>query len=254
MIPSRALTLLCAAALLGGASQARAQEPAPAPSPTPEPLWKGSIGGGLAITTGNSDTNSYNLSFAAAYDPKRKNSLKSEGLYLRSTTTDVRTVDKTALFVRDEYKLSERSFVFADTHFFRDVLKGIDYLISPIAGAGVKLVNTKRTLFALDAGAGGQFERDQGRSSTSSGALQAGQLLTVKLSENANLTQRSSALWKMSDFGDALYRGELSIAASLARRFLLKLSFLDDYKTRPASPELEKNDISIVTSLVFKIG
>ena len=245
---------MLATACLSFAASVRAQEPGPAPAPTPEPTWKGSLGGGLAITSGNSDTNSYNVSLGAAQNPKRRNVLKAEGLYLRSTTAEVRTVDKTALLLRDEHKLSSRSFLFAETRVFRDVLKGIRYLVSPIAGAGVKLVDRERAQLALDAGIGGQFEKDDGRPRSSDGALQAGQLLSVKLSPNATLTERTAALWKLGDFGDALYRGELSLAASLARRFELKLSFLDDYKTRPANPLLEKNDASIVAALVFKIG
>lgn len=248
--------MLVAAATIGSAATSVAQEPAApaAPAPPPEPFWKGSIGAGLAITTGNSDTNSYNVSLGVVYDPKRKNSLKAEGLYLRSTTAGVRSVDKTALGVRDEYKLGTRTYVFAETRYFRDVLKGIRYLVSPLAGLGVKLVARERAQLSIDGGIGGQFEKDTGRPRTRSGALQAGEQLAVKLSPNASLTQRSTALWKMNDFGDALYRFEIGVAASLARRFELKLVLLDDYKTRPANPLLKKNDASIVAALVFKIG
>jgi putative salt-induced outer membrane protein YdiY len=180
--------------------------------------------------------------------------LKADGLYLRSTTEDQRTVDKTALGVRDEYKLDGRSFAFAETRYFRDVLKGIRYLVSPLVGLGFKVVDSERTQIALDGAVGGQFEKDDGRRRSSSGAVQAGERLSVKLSQNASLAQRSAALWKMGDFGDALYRFEVGVSASLARRFELKLAFLDDYKTRPANPLLKKNDSSIVAALVFKIG
>lgn len=244
--------MLVAAATMGRAGTSVAQEPAPAPPP--EPSWKGGIGAGLAITAGNSDTNSYNVSLGVAYDPKRKNSLKAEGLYLRSTTADVRSVDKTALGVRDERKLSGRSYAFAETRYFRDVLKEIRYLVSPLVGLGVKIVARERAQLSVDGAVGGQFEKDTGRPRTSSGALQAGEQLAFKLSPNASLTQRSAALWKMNDFGDALYRFEIGVAASLARRFELKLAFLDDYKTRPANPLLKKNDASVVAALVFKIG
>lgn len=190
--------MLVAAATIGRAGTSLAQEPAAPPAPPPpEPFWKGSIGAGLAITAGNSDTNSYNVSLGVAYDPKRKNSLKAEGLYLRSTTADVRTVDKTALGVRDEYKLSGRSFAFAETRYFRDVLKGIRYLVSPVAGLGVKVVARERAQLSVDAGVGGQFEKDAGRPRTSSGAVQAGEQLAVKLSPSASLTQRSAALFKI---------------------------------------------------------
>jgi putative salt-induced outer membrane protein YdiY len=236
------------------ASLAAAQEPAPTPSPTPEPAWKGSIGAGLALTTGNSQTDSYNLAFGVTHDPKRKNVFKSEGLYLRSSTDDVVNVAKTSVFVRDEYMLGDRSFLFGETRFFRDVQKGVRYLVAPLVGAGVKLVKNERAELAFDGAVGGRFEGQEGLDGTSSGAVQAGQLLSWKISPSATLSQRVAALWKMSDFADALYHGELSIAASLARRFELKLSLIDDYKTRPANATLEKNDASIVAALVFKIG
>lgn len=233
---------------------APAQEPTPAPAATAEPSWKGSIGAGLATTTGNSNTNSYNASFAVAYDPKRKNALRAEGLYLRSSTTDQRTVDKTSLGARDEYRVGERAFLFGELRYLRDVRKGIRSLVSPLAGVGVKLVERERAQFSFDAAVGGQFEKDAGRTVTSDGAVQAGQRLAVKLSKTAGVAQRSAALWKIGDFGDALYRFEVGLAASISRRVELKLAFLDDFKSRPADPLLKRNDSSVVAALVFKIG
>jgi putative salt-induced outer membrane protein YdiY len=248
-------TTLPSAVLLCLAGVARAQELCPCPPPSPPPPhWTGSIGGGFALTTGNSQTDSYNLAFSVKHDPKRKNVFKSEGLYLRSSTDDVQNVAKTSVYARDEYSLGSRSFVFGEARYFRDVLKGVEHLISPLAGLGYKLMKTERAELALDAAAGGKFEKPQGLDMTSTGAVQAGQMLSVKLSQSATLTQRATALWTMSDFGDALYHGELALQASLARRFELKLAFLDDYKTRPVNATLKKNDASIVAALVFKIG
>lgn len=245
-----------ALSLAAGSAPAQEATPrsGPAPAATPEPAWKGSIGAGLAVTTGNSDTNSYNASFAAAYDPKRKNALKAEGLYLRSSTTDQRTVDKASLGARDEYRLGEHAFVFGEVRYLRDVRKGIRSLVSPLGGVGVKVVQRERAQFSFDAAVGGQFEKDAGRAVTRDGAVQAGQRLAVKLSKTASIAQRSAALWKIGDFGDALYRFEVGLAASISRRVELKLAFLDDFKSRPADPLLKRNDSSVVAALVFKIG
>ena len=245
-----------ALSLAAGSAPAQEATPRTGPAPTakPEPAWKGCIGAGLAATTGNSDTKSYNASFAAAYDPKRKNALKAEGVYLRSSTTDQRTVDKISLGARDEYKLGDRAFLFGELRYLRDVLKGIRSLVSPLGGVGVKLVERERAQLSLDVAVGGQFEKDVGRTVTSDGAVQVGQRFAAKLSKTASVAQRSSALWKIGDFGDALYRFEVGLAASISRRVELKLAFLDDYKSRPADPLLKRNDSSVVAALVFKIG
>ena len=46
-------------------------EDKPAGKP-PEKLWASSIGAGVAVTSGNTDTKNYNLSFTTKYDPKTK--------------------------------------------------------------------------------------------------------------------------------------------------------------------------------------
>src|SRR5258705_11095099 len=95
-LASRAAGLAVAAILLGAGSAA-AQEPlwpCPPPSPPP-PVWKGALGGGLALTGGNTDTKSYNLDFAVVRDPKKKDVFKADGFYLRSDTAGEATVDRT---------------------------------------------------------------------------------------------------------------------------------------------------------------
>ncbi len=246
---------ILALALCLAASSAAAQDTCPCPPPAPpEPSWKGSLGAGLALTGGNSDTNSYNLSFNAAYDPKTKNTFKADGLYLRSDTDDKTTANTSSLSVRDEYRFAKHAFFFAEARYYRDEFKSIEYLISPLGGIGVNVVDRDNTKLSIDLSAGGQFEKDAGRTSTSDGAVSASQRLSAKLSPSANLSQRASALWKMNDFGDALYRFEISLSASISKRMEMKLSFRDDYKTRPPSATLKKNDTAVLAAIVFKIA
>jgi putative salt-induced outer membrane protein YdiY len=246
---------ILALALCLAASSAAAQETCPCPPPPPpEPSWKGSLGGGLALTGGNSDTNSYNLSFNVVYDPKTKNTFKADGSYLRSDTDDRTTANSSSLSVRDEYRFAKRAFFFGEARYYRDEFKDIEYLISPLAGIGVNVVDTEKVQLSVDLAAGGQFEKDEGRESTSDGAVSASQRFGAKLSPNATLSEKASALWKMNDFGDALYRFEISLAASISKRMEMKLTFRDDYKTRPPNPLLKKNDTAVMAAIVFKIA
>ena len=78
---------------------ARAQTPTPPPSP-----WTQTASAGLALTSGNKDTSTLNVGYEVAYDPKTRNLLKSDGLFLRGKTEGVLTTDRLSLNGRDEYR------------------------------------------------------------------------------------------------------------------------------------------------------
>jgi uncharacterized protein DUF481 len=92
--------------LNGAAVPALAQVQTPAAPGAPVPDWTGSAGAGLSLTSGNSCTSTFNVSFDAKYDPKQRNVAKADGLYLRSTGDGQVTADRTAINARDEYSLT----------------------------------------------------------------------------------------------------------------------------------------------------
>src|SRR5205814_3961223 len=116
--------------------------------PAAMPVYTGSFGGGLALTDGNSDTRNFNLAFALVRDPKTRNVVKVNALYLRGSQNKVLSLDRAALVLRDEYKLSGRTYVFGQTDYLRDQFKDIRYLIAPVGGIGYKLVDSDATKLA----------------------------------------------------------------------------------------------------------
>jgi putative salt-induced outer membrane protein YdiY len=240
------------AALALGAARAHGQATCPCPTPTPEPAWKASVGAGLSLTGGNTNTDSYNLSFALSHDPKRRNLFKAEGLYLRTEEAGEATADKTSLSVRDEYKFG-RAYLFGAVGHLRDPFKDVEYLIAPAVGAGFRLVDREGLLFSVDGSIGGAFEKLEGRDGSSDLALSAGERLEWQASKTLRLFEKAVGLWKTDDFSDSYYRFELGLAAALASRLELKLTFLDDYKSKPAAPGLKKNDTAFVAAVVFKM-
>jgi putative salt-induced outer membrane protein YdiY len=234
------------------AAEAAGAENCPPCPPPPPPGWNVSVGGGLSLTGGNSDTSSYTLSANASYDPKTRNVFRTEALYLRAAENGRATVDRTLASVRDEYKLGDRAFVFGQIGFQRDHFKEVDYLFAPIAGVGYRVVDRKTLLLAVDGGAGGAFEKLQDRDSTTNVALQASERLEWQLRPAARLFQKSAGLWKAEDLGDAYYRAEIGVATTLAKWLELKLAFADDYKARPARVELKKSDTSFLASVLLK--
>ena len=240
---------LAALTVLGG-GQARADDCPPCPPPPPEG-WIISVGGGFALTGGNSDSKSYNFDASVTYDPKTKNLFRFEALYLRTDQDGAPSADRTFAKARDEYTVSGRFFVFGELGYQRDRFKQVDYLVAPMAGAGYRLVDKPNLLVAADGSLGAAFEKLTNLEATTHLALQATERAEWKVSGAATLVQKGSGLWKADDFGDAYYRGELGLTSTLAKRLDLKVAFVDDYKTRPL-PGLEKNDTSFVVAFLFK--
>src|ERR1051326_5855979 len=104
--------------------------------------WASSIGAGLAITSGNTDTKNYNLSFTTKYDPKTKVVFKADALYLRGESDGITNVDKASADARYEYNVSDRTFAFAEVNYLRDLFKDIDYFAAPLAGDGYRLIKS----------------------------------------------------------------------------------------------------------------
>lgn len=212
----------------------------------------GSLSAGLSLTRGNSDTKNFNLSFDFAQRVDARNVAKYDAFYLRSDEDQVLTVDRTTFGGRDEFTVSPLTYAFADAHFLRDRFKEIDYLITPTVGAGHHLIKDANLDLAAEGGVGFALEKDRGLPKSTSGALQARQTLTYKLSPTATVGETAAALWKMNHFGDALYHLEGSLAGDLTAHSQLKLELIDDYKTRPPSARIKKNDTSLIAAFVMK--
>jgi putative salt-induced outer membrane protein len=224
---------------------AAAQEPPPKP-------WNSSLGAGIAVTSGNSDTQNINLSFGTAWDPKTGRLFKAEALYLRGEANEEKQVDKASAVGRYERTLSPRLFWFGEVSYLRDPFKAINYLVSPIAGAGYNLIATPTRKLSLDAGVGAVVESNQQLGRDTSGAIKAGESYDWTISKTSKLTQRVSGLWKADDFDDALYHFDVGLSTTIAARAELKLSYLYDYKNRPSVATVKKGDSALFAALVYK--
>jgi putative salt-induced outer membrane protein YdiY len=238
--------------LVALSAQTTALAPPAAPEEPPPPLWTGSVGAGVSVTSGNTDTSSYNLSFEAVRDPKKLWVFRTAGLYLRSEQDGDDTADRTVLHVREERALSERLFAFADVGYLRDKFKAIDYLVSPSVGAGWKAILPEPVSLIFDGGVGVAFEKNPGLDSTSDAAFNLGEEFVWNFSERASLTQRIRGLWKFDDTEDAIYHGEIAVTASLTELVELKVAYLVDYDNLPTSPELDKTDTALLATVVMK--
>jgi putative salt-induced outer membrane protein YdiY len=243
LVPTTVLTL-CVFPVLASAQ--------PADPPPPPPGWAGSASAGYAMTAGNNDSSTMNAAYDITRDTGGSYLFKSTALLLYGQTEDVTTSDRLSFDGRLERRLSPRTSVFGQAQYLRDEFKQIDYLVSPTVGINRILAKNDRTELNVDAGAGVVWEKNPDLELHTDGAVTAGQKFTHKLTATTELTQKVTALWKMDDFGDALYVFGAGLAASVTGGTQIKIEFLDTYKARPPTDDVRKNDIATLVSFVYK--
>lgn len=222
------------------------------PAPAPPPGWAGSASTGFALTSGNSDTSTVNAAYELKRDTGGSLVFKSAGLLVWGKAEGALTSDRLGLDGRVERKLTGRLAFFGQTQYLRDSFKSIDYLISPTVGVSRLLVKNDATELSVDGGVGGVWEKNPGLELQADGAISGGQKFSHKLTATTELTQKVAALWKMDDFDDALYALGAGLAASVTAGTQIKVEFLDTFKAKPPLPGVQRNDIAMLVSFVYK--
>lgn len=246
------LAMLAAGAwLTAGTAIAQAPPPNPAAASPVPPALTGNVSFGLGLTSGNQDTMNVNGGYELKYTPSARNVVKSSGLFLYGETQGVRSNEQWGLNVRDEFTPDARVFLYGEFRYLHDRFKGVDYLVSPTAGVGYKILDQGRVTLFVSGGVGGAWEQDTGSHFRRTGAVTADQKLTVRLTRTASVGQSLYALWNVTDRRDELYVFRANVTAGLAGRMQLKLEVIDTYKTKlPATSQ--NNDVAVIAGVVYR--
>jgi len=206
----------------------------------------------MTLTGGNTETKSYNLAFSHIHERKNGNTDKITALYLRGKENDVLSLDRASVIFRDEYKLSRRVFLFGEVSYLHDPFRDINYYVAPVGGLGYKFVDNDRTKLQFSGGAGGTWERNSYVPVKKSGALNAGQNFSQKISTSSEFTETVAAVWNTNDLSDSLTAFSAGLTTSISKKFELKVEFRDSYKNRPPNPTIKKNDTALVVTFLLK--
>ncbi|HEX6464550.1 MAG TPA: DUF481 domain-containing protein, partial [Vicinamibacterales bacterium] len=116
------ITVFVLSASVASAAAQTPQPPAAPATPTPPPTtdWTGSVGFGLSLNRGNTDTTNLNVSGEATYDPKTEDVVRFKGLYLRGDTNGSLAVDRLDLTGRYEHTFTARVYGYAQLQFLKD--------------------------------------------------------------------------------------------------------------------------------------
>ena len=238
--------------LAAGSAIAQAPPPNPAAASPAPPALTGNVSFGLGLTNGNQDTTNFNGGYEFRYTPSARNVVRSSGLFLYGETEGVRSNEQWGLSVRDEFTPDTRVFLYGEFRYLHDRFKGIDYLVSPTAGVGYKIIDQRSATLFVSGGVGGAWEQDTGSRFRRTGAVTADQKLTVRLTRTASIGQSLYALWNVTDVSDKLYVFRANVTAALAGRMQLKLEVANTYKTKLPPTTRQNNDVAVIASVVYR--
>ncbi len=212
----------------------------------------GSVGAGLSLTSGNSETINWNISFDINKPTDLGHNLKMNGLYLRGKENGKLSVDRLKLSMRDDYSINRSVVGFGNVSYKSDPLKGIDYLVNPSGGLGWKIRESDKLSLQADAGAGVLIERDTELDRKTFVSINSNQSMTYRLSKTASLKQKLDVLWKADDLVDYLVNISLSLATKITDASELQAEFLNDFRNKPADIAYKKNDIALILKYVVR--
>jgi putative salt-induced outer membrane protein YdiY len=225
--------------------------PAAAPITAPPKYpWLSSIGAGLTLTRGNSDT--LLVTASAATDkktPDNEISLGADGAY--GENNSIKDVDTIHGFGQYNHLFSERFYGYARAEGLHDGVADLQYRLTLGPGAGYYFLKETNTTFAGEFGTA--FVTQKLGDETDS-------YQTLRLAENfehkfkrygARFWESVEILPQVNKFDNYIMNAEVGIESSLSATISLKTYLVDNFNNEPAAGR-EKNDVKLVSGISYK--
>ncbi len=220
--------------------------------------WDATLGAGLTLTRGNSDTLLTTLTFKAMRKATNNEVLLgAAGSYGTATTRrgeqDEETRTTAANFQaygQFNYLFTERFYSGGRVDYVHDAIADLKYRVTVSPLAGYYAVKNPRTKLAFELGPSGVFER-QGEVDNQYAALRFGDRFEHKFTPKAKLWQAFDVIPQIDRFSNYLLIAELGIEAAITEKVLLRGVLQDTYDNEPAIGR-KHNDVKLITSIVYK--
>ena len=230
-------------------------------------FWGGLFDTGLALTQGNSSTETFTLSAKAVRaTPRDKITLYSTYIYGNdgSTLPSRTTANALAAGLRGDYNFRPTFFGFGFADFETNALQHLDLRTVFGGGFGYHALKTARSTFDLFGGL--SYDRDSFGTYTLTNPTPPPALTTIpssiensaeavlgeefdsKLSKRTALTERLSFYPNLSHTGDYRFQFDSTLATQLKNWLSWQFTFGDHYISYPP-PGLKGNDILLSTGL-----
>jgi putative salt-induced outer membrane protein YdiY len=226
-----------------------------------KPKWESSVGVGLTLTRGNSDTILVTANFLTQKkDPITEWAFGADGAYGENkvqtaigTNTSSRYVENNeSLHVFGQYNhlFSDRFFGYARIEGLHDGIAGLSYRFTISPGAGYYFLKYTNTTLAGEVGPGLTLQELGGVDSTYA-TLRLAERFEHKFAEHARLWQSLELLPQINKFNNYLVNAEIGVEAPLSKKLSLQTYLDDNYVNEPAAAR-KSNDVKLIGGIAYK--
>jgi putative salt-induced outer membrane protein YdiY len=217
--------------------------------PTKYP-WESSVGTGLTLTRGNSDT----LLITASIQTHKKTpddeiSLGADGAY--GENNSVANVNNAHGFSQYNHLFSDRFFGYLRADALHDGIADLQYRITVGPGAGYYFLKETNTSLAGEIGPSFVNQR-LGDVDDDYAILRVAERLEHKFDNyGARVWQNVEVMPEVDKFKNCVVNAEIGIESSITKQASLKTCLQDTFANEPAAGR-EKNDIKLVSGISYK--
>ncbi len=214
--------------------------------------WTGSIALGTQLHEGNTDSDSMRLDFLAVRKiPQQELRLKAYACY---GETDGIT-DQNDVYGEAKIK------IFPNTHWYLfgvstaeyDEIRDIDLRAEVFGGPGYNFIQTEDSHLLGEFGLGLTMEiyDTDGEADSLEPSVWLNAEWRQKLMERVEFFQALTIFPSIDTPGDYRFRSTTALCTPLGDHWALKLSAIDEYDSKPATEDIEKNDLRILSSIEY---
>jgi len=219
------------------------------PAPPPAPKWEKSAALGLTLTEGNSDTLLITGNLLAARKGVRNEiALGVDGTY--GENNDVKNNETLHGFGQYNRLFTDRFYGYARLDGLHDAIADVEYRFTFSPGVGYYFIKNDQTRLSAEIGPGYIYEK-QGDDERGYFTLRLAEKFEHKFNDKTKIWQSLEVLPELEDFDNYLVNAELGVETTLVDKLALRSYVQDTYDHDPA-PGRKKNDIKLVTALVYK--
>ena len=222
---------------------------AAAPAPPPVPKWEKSAALGLTLTEGNSDTLLVTGNLLASRKGERNEiSFGVDGTY--GEDNDVKNNETLHGFAQYNRLFTDRFYGYARLDGLHDAIADVEYRFTFSPGVGYYFIKNDQTRLSAEIGPGYIYEK-QGDEERGYFMLRLAEKFEHKFNDKTKVWQSVEVLPEIEDFDNYILNADLGVETQLVEKLALRSYVQDTYDNQPA-PGRKKNDIKLVTALVYK--
>ena len=214
----------------------------------PPPIkWTGSLVAGAIITSGNSESQNYNVSFDAVRRADDDRLTFGAGYFFgRQTDQDTgiesTSVDNWFLSGKYDYFFDEKWYAYANARVERDRIAALDLRFTPGVGIGYQWVETPDFNFNTEAGLTWVYEDYETGDSEDHFAARFAYHVDKKINDKVKVFHNLEFLPSIEDLDDFNVNSDVGLRATLTENMFGEAKVEWKYDSSPA-PGAEKNDL-----------